>query len=83
MENLLLDDKFNIKLCDFGFSCDIKKRNFSMLKSICGTESYMPPEMLSNEEYYGEKADVFSIGVSLFFMVTGKPPFAKACPKSN
>ena len=60
-----------IKLIDFGlgkiFDKDIK------LKSIVGTTLYTAPEVLNKN--YNEKCDIWSLGVILFFLVAGKPPF--------
>ena len=47
----------------------------STLKTKCGTEAYMAPEMLEYKKYDGKKTDAFSLGVILFIMKTGVPPF--------
>lgn len=44
-ENVLLDDNFNVKLCDFGWSCYANER---MDYIISGTCDYMPPEVLQS-----------------------------------
>jgi len=45
-ENLLFDDKFNLKIADFGFSTLLcGKDNSGLLHTILGTESYMAPEI--------------------------------------
>jgi len=41
----------------------------------CGTKAYMAPEILSKNKYIGEKSDCWSIGVVLFIMLSGNPPF--------
>ncbi|XP_054423841.1 sperm motility kinase 4A-like [Pteronotus mesoamericanus] len=71
-QNMLLDRHLNIKVADFGFS-----RNFRdyRLSTFCGTLSYMAPEVLRRQIYDGPKADVWSLGVILHEMVTGKAPF--------
>lgn len=45
-ENVLLDENFNVKLCDFGFSCEIGENE--LRTSVCGTEEYMSPEIFLN-----------------------------------
>ena len=71
-ENILLDKDFNVKICDFGWSCFLnnkKKRN-----SICGTYEYMSPEIF-NEKSYNHKIDIWCLGILLYEMIHGNPPF--------
>ena len=69
-ENLLLDNDFNLKIGDFGFSTT---EIISTTKK--GTPGYMSPEIHLGEKYNGTQADVFAAGVILFIMVSGHPPF--------
>ena len=76
--NFLLSDNSDtpiIKIADFGFA---KRKNESeqeeLYETLCGTPMYMAPE-IHNGMKYTEKADLWSIGVLLYEMVTGKPPF--------
>merc|ERR1712232_161741 len=62
-----------VKICDFGFSKS--KLLQSVPKSTVGTPAYIAPEVLRNKEYDGGKADVWSLGVSLFVMMMGHYPF--------
>ena len=48
------------------------------LNVICGTPNFMAPELLSEKEYYGEKADVWSFGIVIFVMAEGRHPFKSA-----
>lgn len=71
-ENLLFDDDYNIKLCDFGWACSIdssKERS-----TFCGTMEYMAPEIL-NKENYSKGIDIWALGILLFELVHGHPPF--------
>lgn len=72
-QNILLSSNGIIKLADFGFA-----RSFStsvyFLTSIKGTPLYMSPEML-NDKAYGPKADLWGLGVLLYELATGIPPF--------
>ena len=74
MENFVLQNKqkFNIKLIDFGLACSMKqgKKIFGL---PVGTPYYIAPELLMAESDC--KSDVWSAGVILFMLITGRPPF--------
>jgi calcium-dependent protein kinase len=73
-ENILFEDKSfdsRIKLIDFGGS---KINQLSRMHTFLGTAFYIAPEVISGE--YTEKCDVWSIGVILYIMLCGKPPFS-------
>eukprot|EP00906_Rhabdomonas_costata_P005595 RCo008359 len=76
-ENLLLDSQGNIKLADFG-SCARLQSDAERRSTVCGTLDYLPPEMLAADDsrvQYSSKADMWCIGVLLFELVVGRPPF--------
>lgn len=68
-ENLLLDSEFNVKLCDFGWSCHLPNRE--MRRSICGTVEYMCPEIL-NSQFYDDKVDIWALGILLYEFLFGE-----------
>lgn len=72
LENLLIDDQFNVKICDFGFA---KPDTVNPSSTFCGSKAYAAPEILAGQEYSPTKADVWAIGVILYIFVTGTMPF--------
>ena len=75
-ENILLDMQFSAKIVDFGFTTQLQEE--VGLTKIFGTEGYMAPEIHLRETYSGQSVDVFALGVILFQMMSGTPPFMKA-----
>lgn len=73
LENILINTDMTIKLIDFGF-CNFGNRD-SLLKTICGSLRYLPPECIKGEAYSGDLADVWSAGVVLFILITKLMPF--------
>jgi len=74
-ENILLKDNgddYKCVLCDFGFAKKIPKGG---LKTDCGTENYVAPEILMGKSY-GKSVDIWAIGVTMFMLITGYHPFA-------
>ena len=80
LDNILIDEHFNCKLCDFGVS-RYQKYN-EMINEQCGTPAYLAPEIVSEKGYKNFGADIWSLGVLLFSIVTGHMPF-KASTKDS
>jgi len=72
-ENILVDGKGNISITDFGFAKEAMT-DHQKTKTFCGTVEYMAPEMIKGEGY-GKTADWWSVGILLYDMLTGEPPF--------
>ena len=66
-ENLLLDDRSNIKVADFGEASLQPAGN--MLETSCGSPHYACPEVIRGDKYDGTAADVWSLGVILFALL--------------
>ena len=72
LDNILYcSDTNKVKIVDFGFASSSKE----LIKSFCGTPSYMAPEIVSRKEYRGDKADMWACGVVMYVMLTGCFPF--------
>ena len=72
---MLIDDKLNIKLLDFGLACKGQTKD---LNNWVGTPSYMAPEIHEQRQYNAKEIDIFSLGVIIFSIVVGRFPFEKA-----
>ena len=79
-ENIMIGgDDYIFKFVDFGFSTD----NIGKLNSYLGTPTYAAPELHLKRPYYGKSEDIFSLGVTLFVLVTGGLPFKMALPNDS
>ena len=78
-DNILLDEKYNPKLCDFGHATE-NKDNLKEFENI-GTKEYKAPEILKGKPYDGFKADIFSLGKTLVEVAHGKYVFKYANEK--
>lgn len=72
-QNILLSADGTVKLCDFGFARSMSAAT-NMVTSVKGTPLYMAPEVVQQQPY-DFRADLWSLGVILFELYTGEPPF--------
>lgn len=72
-ENILLDSQRNIKLADFGMAA--LQPNGTWLNTSCGSPHYAAPEIILGQQYRGDLADIWSVGIILFAMLNGFLPF--------
>eukprot|EP00826_Nyctotherus_ovalis_P030099 TRINITY_DN2390_c0_g4_i1.p1 TRINITY_DN2390_c0_g4~~TRINITY_DN2390_c0_g4_i1.p1 ORF type:complete len:720 (-),score=267.85 TRINITY_DN2390_c0_g4_i1:106-2265(-) len=71
-ENILMDAKDSAKLCDFGWSNFFNSSRTRY--TYCGTPDYLSPEMI-RQQGHDQRLDIWNLGVLLFEMLTGRPPF--------
>ena len=87
-QNILLDgENFDIKISNLrvsSFSKNVNGKTILKTKRV-GSNVYMAPEIILGHSYDGEKADIFSLGVLLFFIMNFSPPFpiAKVIKNTN
>lgn len=71
-QNILIDKYYNLKITDFGLAKDEEEN--PLFKTICGSPMYMAPEIMKYKKY-DKKADLWSLGVIFYELLTGKTPF--------
>lgn len=77
-ENIFIDDKLDLKIGDFGLAVKLSSED-EKRKSILGTFFYSAPEVIDRKNYdgYSFKADIWSLGVIMYNLLTGILPFSK------
>jgi len=83
MQNILIDDKYNIRIIDFGTSKKLESDDLSTT-TYTGTRAYMPYEVLlsASPVSYSKEFDIWSLGCLLFKLSTGEDYFPKALMQS-
>lgn len=74
-ENIMMGEDGYLKMIDFGFAKVVTKRTFT----ICGTPEYIAPEILLNQGH-GKPVDWWCLGVLVYEMLAGFPPFQDEDP---
>lgn len=86
-ENLLLDKKGRLKIADFGIAKILNvpagKAGLTGAKEIMGTPHYMAPEQIERPQAVDHRADIYSLGVVFYEMLTGELPLGKFAPPSK
>ncbi len=86
-ENLLLDKKGRLKITDFGIAKILNvvtdKAALTGARDVVGTPHYMAPEQIEKPQTVDHRADIYSLGVVFYEMLTGELPLGKFAPPSK
>jgi serine/threonine protein kinase/Tfp pilus assembly protein PilF len=73
-QNVMVDDEGNARIMDFGIARSLKTKGITATGVMIGTPEYMSPEQVEAKEA-DQRSDIYSLGVILYEMVTGRVPF--------
>lgn len=72
-DNIFIDQYDHVKLGDFGFADQFNSKKISIEK--CGSLLFFAPEMFENNEFDPFKTDIWALGITFFYMATGRYPY--------
>jgi serine/threonine-protein kinase len=75
-DNIMIAKDGTAKLCDLGLARTVGEESGSDLGDSVGTPNYISPEQARGESNIDIRSDIYSLGATVFHMVTGRPPFA-------
>lgn len=81
LRNLFLNEKMQLKIGDFGLAARVAEGE--KRKTICGTPNYIAPEVLDSKTGHSFEADIWSVGILLYALLVGKPPFKAESSKET
>ncbi|MFB0564351.1 MAG: protein kinase [Candidatus Aminicenantaceae bacterium] len=80
-KNIMIDKEGNARIMDFGIARSLKQRGITGAGVMIGTPEYMSPEQVDGKDT-DQRSDIYSLGIILYEMVTGKIPFEGETPLS-
>ncbi len=78
-QNIMIDKEGNARIMDFGIARSLKEKGITGAGVMIGTPEYMSPEQVEAKEV-DQRSDIYSLGVILYEMVTGRVPFEADTP---
>lgn len=73
--NIIMAGSVRVKLTDFGIARLVSSDKFTRTRLMLGTVEYMSPEQIRGAGHVGERSDIYSLGIVLYEMLTGRLPF--------
>lgn len=80
--NLFLTENMEVKIADFGLATKLEFEG-DRKRTVCGTPNYIAPEILEGKHGHSYEVDIWSLGVILFTLLVGKPPFETSSVKTT
>jgi polo-like kinase 1 len=80
--NLFLTDKMEEKIGDFGLATKLEFEG-DRKRTVCGTPNYIAPEVLDGKQGHSYEVDVWSLGVIIYTLLIGKPPYETSDVKTT
>jgi serine/threonine protein kinase len=77
--NIFVDSDNQVKILDFGIAKIFGTGNdLTQTGTQIGTPDYMSPEQVKGDKSIDHRSDIYSLGITLYFLLTGRPPFSNA-----
>jgi len=73
--NIMITNSGEVKIMDFGIARTKDSPHMTQVGYTLGSVLYMSPEQIRNPQEVDERSDIYSLGITMFEMATGKPPF--------
>jgi len=82
LQNILLTEKMELKLIGFNLAIRLKTDK-EKAEQFCGTPHYVAPEIIEGKEGYSFEVDIWALGIIIYELLIGKPPFSENDVKST
>lgn len=83
IDEVMTENHIPEDLDEFEMSMETKSNDTKAMSTFCGTVSYMAPEIENQDKYFGDKADVWSLGIVIYVLLNGFMPFKENDTKKD
>src|SRR4030042_355463 len=80
-QNIMIDEDGDVRIMDFGIASSIETKGATLPGMMIGTPEYMSPEQIDGSQI-DARSDIYSLGIIIYELLTGKPPFSGETPWS-